>query len=203
MSIVLGCSSFRNEEIWIVFWLSSLLLSFVSETLSRGHQQSPLLDKEECRLCRKTLHKLGLYKSLVLPVLLYGINCTTPWKSDLGNLEKLQREAVRWIAGRNEPYENRLRLLNIFPLPMYMQMNDLLTLSKLTQAGRDDIEIPEINKVRGRSTELYTSRKVRLEKARKEFVFKNCRLANQIDNEINFMEPREMKNRILNDVEVC
>ena len=142
--------------------------------------------------------KLGLYKSLVLPVLLYGINCTTPSKSDLVNLEKLQRKAVRWITGRNEPYENQLRLLNFLPLPMYIHMNDLLTLSKLTQEGRDDIEIPEINKVRGRSTELYTLRKVRLEKARNEFVFKNCRLANRIDNEIIFMEPRGLKNRILN-----
>ena len=76
-------------------------------------------------------------------------------------------------------------------------MNDL-TLSKLTQEGRDDIEIPEIKKVRGRSTELYTLRKLRLEKARNEFVFKNCRQANRIDNEVNFMEPRGLKNRILN-----
>ena len=138
----------------------------------------------------KPFIKLGLYKSLVLPVLLYGINCTTSSKSDLVNLEKLQRKAVRWITGRNEPYENQLRLLNILPLPMYIQMNDLLTLSKLTQEGRDDNEIPEKNKVRGRSTQLYTLRKVRLEKARNEFVYKNCRPANRIDNEISFMEPR-------------
>ena len=81
---------------------------------------------------------------------------------------------------------------------MYNQMNDLLTLSKLTQEGRDDIEIPEIDKDPGRSTELYTLRKLRLEKARKEIVFKNGRLANRIDNKINSMEPRGLKNRILN-----
>ena len=77
-------------------------------------------------------------------------------------------------------------------------MDDLLTLAKLTPEGRDDIEIPEVNKIRGRSTELYTLRKVRLEKARNQYVFKNCRLANRIDNEINFMESRGLKNRILN-----
>ena len=71
---------------------------------------SPLLDKEECRLCGKPFIKLGLNKSLVL----------APSKSDFGNLEKLQRKAVRWITGRNEPYENQLRLLNILSLPMYM-----------------------------------------------------------------------------------
>ena len=90
---------------------------------------------------------------------------------------------MRWITGQNEPYESQLRLLNILPLPVYMQMNNLLTLSKLTQEGRDDIEVPEINKVWGRSRELYTLRKVRLEKERTEIVFKKLRLANRIDNE--------------------
>ena len=96
----------------------------------------------------KPFIKLELYKSLVLPDLLYGIICTTPSKSDLGSLEKLQRKAVRWITGQNKPYENQLRLLNISPLSMSMHKNDLLTLSKLTQKGRDDIEKPGIKKVR-------------------------------------------------------
>ena len=148
----------------------------------------------------KPFIKVGLYKSLVLPVLLYGSNCTTPSKSDLGNLEKLLRKAVRSITGQNEPYENQLRLLNILPLPMYMQVNDLLTLSKLNQEGTDDIEITEINKVRGRSSELYTLRKVRLEKALLEFVFKKCRLANRFGNERNFIKQRGLKNRILNSM---
>ena len=42
----------------------------------------------------KSFIKLGLYKSLVLPVLLYGINCTTPSKSDLGNLENSSRKQL-------------------------------------------------------------------------------------------------------------
>ena len=127
----------------------------------------------------KPFIKLGLCKSPVLQLLLYEINCTKPSKSDLGNLEKLQRKAVRLITGQNEPYENQMRLLNIWPLPLYIQMNDFLILSKLTKDGKDDIEIPEIKKVRGRSTELYTLRKVRLEKARNEFVFKTSKTNRQ------------------------
>ena len=64
-------------------------------------------------------------------------------------------------------------------------MQVLITLSKLNQEGKEEFEIPEINKIRGRSTELYTLRKVKLAKAGNEFIFKNCRLANPIDNEIN------------------
>ena len=108
----------------------------------------------------------------MVAVLLYGINCTTPSKSDLGNLEKLQWIAVRWKTGQNEPYENQLRILNISPLSLYMQMNDLLNLSKLTQEERDDFELPEINKNRKTSAELYTLIKVSFETARNELVFK-------------------------------
>ena len=147
----------------------------------------------------KPFIKHGLYKSLVLPVLLYRINCTTPSKSDLGNLEKLQWKAVRGITGRREAYESQLRLLNILPFRTYMQMNDLptITLSMLTQERREDFKIPEMNKVRGRSTELYSLRNLRLEKARSEFFSKKCRLANRTDNEMYFIEPRGLKNRIL------
>ena len=111
------------------------------------------------------------------------------WKTPAKSSE-VNNRTKRALRESTEAFEH-------LAITIYIQMNDLLTLSKLTQEGRDDIEIPEINKVRGRSTELYTLRKVRLEKARNEFVFKNCRLANRIDNEKNFMEPRGLKNRIL------
>ena len=48
-----------------------------------------------CSYAVKPFIRLGLFESMVLPVLLYGINCTTPSKTDLCNLEKFQRNAVR------------------------------------------------------------------------------------------------------------
>ena len=50
----------------------------------------------------KTFIKPGLYRSLVLPVLLYGMNCVQLTKNDLQNTEKFQRRAVKWITGRPE-----------------------------------------------------------------------------------------------------
>ena len=79
----------------------------------------------------KPLIKLGLYKSLILPVLLYGFTCINSSRSELQNLESFQKKAVKWIT-ENEGlnYISQLWLLNILPLPMFLQVNDLLFLRK-------------------------------------------------------------------------
>ena len=67
--------------------------------------------------------KLGLYKSLILPVLLYGSACTNLNRGELQKLERFQKKVVKWILGQKVmPYPNQLRLLNILPLPMFMQL---------------------------------------------------------------------------------
>ena len=50
----------------------------------------------------KTFVKLGLYKSLVLPVLLYGLNCVKLTKTDPQNIAKMQVRAVKWITAQPE-----------------------------------------------------------------------------------------------------
>ena len=42
--------------------------------------------------------------------------------------------------------------------------------------------------------------KTRTEKARSEFTFKTCRIANRLENLINLREPSGLKNRILRTV---
>ena len=65
--------------------------------------------------------KLGLYKSLVLPILLYGIECFHLSKASMIILEKLQKRAVKWICGTGK-YGQQLRFLNILPLHMHIQI---------------------------------------------------------------------------------
>ena len=72
--------------------------------------------------------KLGLYKSLVSPILLYGIRCIHLSKASMIILEKLQKRAVKWICGTGK-YGQQLRFLNILSLPMHIQILNLLTLS--------------------------------------------------------------------------
>ena len=142
--------------------------------------------------------KLGLYKSLILPVLLYGSACTNPNRCELQQLERFQKKVVKWILGQKVmPYPNQLRLLNILPLPMFMQLNDILLLSKLTE---DDSFLPMLkqNSEKGRTNELFKLPKTRNEKARNDFFFRTCRLANRIEKNIEFNTKKGLKNRVLN-----
>ena len=44
--------------------------------------------------------KLSLYKSLVLPFLLYGFNCVLQSQRDLNQLERFQRKVLKLSPGR-------------------------------------------------------------------------------------------------------
>ena len=93
-----------------------------------------------------TFVKLGLYKSLILPVLLYGFTCLTAGRTEIQILEKFQKKVVKWITGNKDTeYKNQLRLLNILPLPMFIQLNDLLLVSKALNEENSGIELPEVH----------------------------------------------------------
>ena len=133
----------------------------------------------------------------ILPILLYGLGCLTLAKSDLQNLEKFQRKAVKTITGQNEDYMKQLWLLKFLPLPTYLQLNSLLTLSKLVIGNSEHIDITEINKETGRKIELFNLQKRRIEKTRIEIVNRNCRTTNRNDNEVNFSKPEGLKYQLL------
>ena len=147
-----------------------------------------------------TFIKLGLYKSLILSILLYGLDCLILAKYDLQSVEKFQRKAVKWITDQYEDYTKQLRLLNILPLTMYLLLNNLLTLSNLVKENSDHIDLPEINEQTGRKTELFNLQTRRIGKTRTQLVYRNCRIANRIDNEEDFSKPEGLKNRLL---ELC
>ena len=105
-----------------------------------------------------TFIKLGLYKSPILPILLYELDCLTLAKTDLQNLfyfKKKILKAVEWRTGQFEDCKSQLRLLNILSLSMYLQLKNL-TLSKLVKENSEHIDLPEINEQRGRETELFS-----------------------------------------------
>ena len=49
-----------------------------------------------------TFVKLGLYKSLILPVLLYGFTCLTAGGTEIKILEKFQKKVVKSITGNKD-----------------------------------------------------------------------------------------------------
>ena len=103
-----------------------------------------------------TFVKLGLYKSLIPPVLLYSCTCLTAGRTEIQILEKFQKKVVKWITGNKDTeYKSQLRLLNILPLPMFIQLNDLLLVSKALNEENSGIELPEVHTKETRNNEIF------------------------------------------------
>ena len=50
------------------------------------------------------------------------------------------------MGNKDTEYKRQLRLLNILPLPMFIQLNDLLLVSKALNEENNGIEIPKVQK---------------------------------------------------------
>ena len=91
-----------------------------------------------CFLKRNTVEglststKLKLGKSMVLPILLYGSTVWYASKTNLRKLEQTQWKAVKWVLAYGEPnYTVALKRLNLLPLSLYLELNDILPLSNI------------------------------------------------------------------------
>ena len=139
----------------------------------------------------KSLAKLGLYKLLVLLVLMYGLYCAQIRRTDMIQLEKFQKKSVTWIlSSRIERHFNQIKILNVWTLPMYIQLIDVLTPSKHKNDNSGHIVFPEIIELPERSKELFNLRKTRTEKTRGELVFKTYKIVNRLNRHKDFLTRR-------------
>ena len=141
--------------------------------------------------------KLGLYKSLILPVLTYGIIICNISRSDLGRLERFQKKVLKWITRNDSDYTEQLRLLNILPLALFLQLNELLMMANFMHEENDHIKLPAKIENPGRTKEVFNLNKTRTKKARGEFIFRTCRLINRLNQKIEFREMRSLKQRLI------
>ena len=119
-------------------------------------------------------------------------------RTEIQILEKYQKKVVKWITGNKDTeYKSQLRLLYILPLPMFIQLNDLLLVSKALNEENSGIELPEVHTKETRNNEIFEMTKTRTEEARSEFT---CRISNGLENLINLREPSGLKNRILRTI---
>ena len=140
---------------------------------------------------------LGLHKSIILPVLMYGFSCCNLNRGDMQNLERFQRKVVSWITNsKTLCYIEQLRLSNLLPLPMYYQLNDLLLLSSLKQIQPTNTKQPGNRSMR--RDDYFDLTKRLLEKSRGEFFFRTQRIANRLHHSIYFGNQHGLKHRILN-----
>ena len=137
--------------------------------------------------------KLSLYKSLVLPIVTYGLVCAKQSKATMNALERLQKKAVKWIMGNKQTcYANSLRLLNILPLLLFFSLTrgnlaNILNLhTNVTCSARRPMN--------------YQMKIPRTERSRSEFFFRNCQIVNKVNNCFDIGNGSGLKDRLLCDM---
>ena len=145
--------------------------------------------------------KLSLYKSLILPIVTYGLFCAQQSKATMNALERLQKKAVKWIIGNKQTcYASSLRLLNILPLPMFGQMNDLL-FSSLTRGNLvNSLDLHTKVTCSARRPMSYQMKIPRTERSRSENFFRNCQIVKKVNNCFDIGNGMGLKERLLCDM---
>lgn len=143
--------------------------------------------------------KLKVFKSIIVPILTYGLFCTNPSRGDLKRLEHFQKRVLNWILPYNmNEYADKLRNLNILPLTMFNQLNDLLLLSSLENSGNQISNLKSGSGSNQRRVQgVFEQSPARTEKMRGEFIFRVCRIANRIHPNVNFENKIGLKDRII------
>ena len=139
--------------------------------------------------------KLGLYKSFILPVLPYGLIIRNISRSDLLRLERFQKKVLKWITGNDFNYTEQLRLLNILPLALFLQLIELLMMAKFMHEENDHIKAKIEHP--GRTKEYFNLNKTRTENAGGEYTFRTCRLIDRLNQKIEFREMRGLKRGLI------
>ena len=80
----------------------------------------------------ETRVKICAYKSVILPLITFASSTWHPSRGSMRLMECFQKSALKWITGyRNASFFENMVSLRLLPLPMFLQLNDLLLLSKL------------------------------------------------------------------------
>ena len=72
--------------------------------------------------------QVKLYKTYILPKLLYGSQVWSPNQKDLSKLEQFQKNVSKWIC-KGATYKTRLIASGLLPINLLLKINDLLFLN--------------------------------------------------------------------------
>ena len=80
----------------------------------------------------ETRVKICSYKSLILPLITFASSTYHESRGSMRLMECIRKRALKRITGyRNALYFENMVSLRLLPFPMFLQLNDLLLLSKL------------------------------------------------------------------------
>ena len=136
---------------------------------------------------------------MVLPILTYGSQCYTLTVTTMKQYEMIQKRFCEWSLP-HVSYKEALLLLNILPIPMYMQIIDILFMSKLN-SNYYDYYIQDLPNI---TTDGYLRQKLfhflqrpRNVKCENNYLYRTPRLIQNIPHCVNFLEPIGLKQRLL------
>ena len=81
--------------------------------------------------------RLNAYTGYVVPILTYASQAWTPNKTNMEQLESIQKKATKWILSSNIEYKEGLCTLRLLPLCHYMEMHDPLMLIDIIEIKFD------------------------------------------------------------------
>ena len=113
----------------------------------------------------------------------------------MSELETFQRRTIKWICVSSVPYKEVLKVLGILPLPKFIQLNNLLLLSKLILRRYEacNLDIPYYTGFL--RANFFQLRRPRKAKCQQNFMYHTCRLANVL--KIDLSEGIGLKRRFL------
>ena len=140
------------------------------------------------------------YKSRNLPLITFASSTWHPSRGSMRLMKCFQKRSLKWITGyRNASYFEKMVFLRLLPLPMFLQLKDLLLLSKLYHDKENALPLiktyeHQYGRVKSR---LFKIPKLRTEKFRENFYFRTAKVASNLPEEIDFSQPLGLKRRIL------
>ena len=81
--------------------------------------------------------KLNAYTGYVVRIATYASETWLPSRTEMGEIERVQQDATKWILSTSMSYKERLRLLNFLPLSLCSEMQDLTYLLSIHNGDYD------------------------------------------------------------------
>ena len=113
----------------------------------------------------------------------------------ISKLETIQRRELKWNCVKSVPNKEHLKVLRILPLPMYVQLKNLLLLSKLILGRYEACNLDKPYFTEFSRANLFQLRRPRKATCEQNFMYQTCRLANVL--KINLREGIGLKQRLL------
>ena len=206
ITMILGASgqwAVKQKDLGIIVDENLSWDAHISEKMSKALKTFYLIRRNCC--VRSPQAKTGMYKSMILPVLAFESQAWHPNLSMIRKLNAFQIPVIRWILGHECSNDFGLTTSNLLPIPLYLQLCDLLMLSKIVQGNYevlDELILVIGHSATGQHTRQSGSRRfivpdARLKGTERNYFHRAPAAANRLPEHVDFFNPVGLKSRLL------